>query len=62
MNASFSRANTFSYFLKDTRCSYQCGEGKFLSSDTKANSYPCVKRSEHHKYQWGKRDVFCFHD
>lgn len=25
-----------------------------LSSDTKANSYSCVKGSEHHKYQWGK--------
>jgi len=41
-------------FLKEAKCAYQCGEGKFLSSDTKAISYSCVTGSEDHKYQWGK--------
>lgn len=44
----------FFFFFKDTKCAYQCREGKFLSSDTKANSYSCIKGSEDHKYQWGK--------
>lgn len=26
-------------FLKDVKCAYQCGEGKFFSSDIKGNSH-----------------------